>query len=93
MEILRVIVFFPATKGGRDFPEGMEAGNLSDDEREGGKEKEKKKKLKKKKVLISVPIGSLCYSTDNLSHKYYLSCVILPSDLSSSPKVSCIELM
>lgn len=68
-----MIVFFPVTKGGRDFPEGMEAGNLSDDEREGegGKEKEKKKKLKKKKkVLISVPIGSLCYSTDNLSHKY-----------------------
>lgn len=61
------------TKGGGDVPEGMEAGNMSDDERDGGKkkEKEKKKKLKKKrKVLNSVPIGSLCYSTDNLSHKY-----------------------
>lgn len=34
------------------LPDGIEEGNLSDDEREGGEEKEKKKKLKKKKKVI-----------------------------------------
>lgn len=35
--------------GAQAFPDGIEEGHLSDDEREAGEEKEKKKKLKKKK--------------------------------------------
>lgn len=35
--------------GAQALAEGIEAGNLSDDEGEGGEEKDKKKKLKKKK--------------------------------------------
>lgn len=34
------------------FPDDIEEGHLSDDEREGGDQKEKKKKLKKKKKVI-----------------------------------------